>query len=531
MNNSYQFKDRYDINAGGNVSGAGSSVASDGTGASAAASGMGNAGSSGNAKNSKSAGAENVKGANKPSFSLVMRLNLHTVFYTLKVLLTVNILLCLAVLSFTLWKAEDRAAAIMKELAPDHGTITEYTFEPSAKNPPGAKLFEPLHEQTPLADFTVLRRIYPDPEYNNFLPALKYQMTFLEEKVTVTYNLGEVINEYLYILCGLLVLEGLILISGLIKGRRSIRRILLPLTEISRQAQNLSSASAKGIPADEIKRLRELAGTISNIDATKLHKRIAVDGTSSELQDLANAINSMLNRIDEAYRSQVRFVSDASHELRTPISVIQGYVNLLDRWGKNDAETMQEAIDAIKSEAENMKELVEQLLFLARGDNETLRLDLEVFDFSEVIEEIIKETQLIDTTHTFRIKESAKAFVNADRQLMKQALRILIDNSIKYTPDGGEILGSVKEEDGTVRVSVQDNGIGIDPQNLPYIFDRFYRSDESRARKTGGAGLGLAIMKWIIDRHGGSIEVISRKNIGTRTTILLPSALLPSPEN
>ena len=148
-----------------------------------------------------------------------------------------------------------------------------------------------------------------------------------------------------------------------------------------------------------------------------------------------------------------------------------------------------------------------------------------------MIEEIIKETQLIDTTHTFRIKESAKAFVNADRQLMKQALRILIDNSIKYTPDGGEILVSVKEEDGTVRVSVQDNGIGIDPQNLPYIFDRFYRSDESRARKTGGAGLGLAIMKWIIDRHGGSIEVISRKNIGTRTTILLPSALLPSPEN
>lgn len=517
MNNSYQrINACYDINAGGSSGGADGSAAADGTGVTAAMEGTGNAGSAGN--------TGNAKGANKASFSLVMRLNLHTIFYTLKVLLTVDILLCLAVLSFTFWKAEDRAGDIMKEIIPDHGTIAEYTFEPSFANPEGVELLEPLHELTPLADYKVLRRISLDQNYDKFLSALKYQMTFLEEKVTVTYDLGKVLNEYLYYLCGLLILEELILILGIIKGRRKLRGILYPLTEMSRQAQNLSSTPAKGISADEMKRLRELAGTISNIDATKLHKRLAVDGTSSELQDLANAINRMLNRIDEAYRSQVRFVSDASHELRTPISVIQGYVNLLDRWGKNDEATTQEAIDAIKSEAENMKELVEQLLFLARGDNETLHLELEVFDFSELIEEIIKETQMIDPTHTFRVKESAKAFVNADRQLMKQALRILIDNSIKYTPGGGEIVISVAEEDGTVRVSVQDNGIGIDPQNLPYIFDRFYRSDESRARKTGGAGLGLSIMKWIIDRHGGSIEVISRKNIGTRTTILLPRA-------
>lgn len=520
MNNSYErIKDRYDIKAGVNTSGASGSVTADGTGAPATADGTGNAGNAGHAGN-----VGNTRSANKASFSLVMRLNLHTVFYALKVLLTLNILLCLAVLSFTLWKAEDHAAAIMKELAPDHGAITEYSFEPSPANPHGIELWEQLHKETPLADYEVLRRISFDLRYDQFLSALKYQMTFLEEKVTVTYDLGEVVDEYLYFLYGLLILEALILISGFIKGRRGIRRILRPLMEMSRQAQNLSNASAKGIPADEMKRLRELAGTISNIDATKLDKRLAVDGARSELQDLANAINSMLNRIDEAYRSQVRFVSDASHELRTPISVIQGYVNLLDRWGKNDEATTQEAIDAIKSEAENMKELVEQLLFLARGDNETLHLDLEVFDFSEMIEEIIKETQMIDSTHTFRVKESAKAFVSADRQLMKQALRILIDNSIKYTPHGGEILVSVTEENGTVRISVQDNGIGIDPQNLPYIFDRFYRSDESRARKTGGSGLGLAIMKWIIDRHGGSVEVVSRKNIGTRTTILLPKA-------
>lgn len=461
--------------------------------------------------------------ANKASFSLVMKLSLHTIAYTFGVLLTVNILLCLAVSSFTLWKAEENAAALLKEAAPKNETILEYTFEPATEDPRGTELWGILHQVTPLEEYKVLRRVWFD-EGGYRLSALSYQMTFIKEKVSVTYPYGAVLEEYLRPLYALLIIEALILLLGIGKIRRNIRRILRPLSEISKQAQNLSTSSAKSLSAEEIKRLRELAGSISNIDATKLDKRLSVDGTQKELKDLADAINSMLNRIDEAYRSQVRFVSDASHELRTPISVIQGYVNLLDRWGKNDEATLQEAIDAIKSEAESMKELIEQLLFLARGDNETLHLDLEPIDCSEMIEEILKETQMIDSLHTFRMKSSTQSSVNADRQLLKQALRILIDNSIKYTPENGEIIVSVTDENGTVRISVQDNGIGIDPQNLPYIFDRFYRSDESRARKTGGSGLGLAIMKWIVDRHGGTIEVISRKDIGTRTTILLPKA-------
>ncbi len=476
-----------------------------------------------NTKQKKGSEAASGSTEYKSSSSLVMRLNLHTILYTFGVLITVNILLCLAVLSFTMWKAEDNAASILSELSPKNETVMDYTFEPSVKNPQGYELWGVLHRETPLKDYHVLRRVWFDSQYGS-LSTLKYQMVFVDEKETVTYRLGDVLVGYLNMLYGLLILEALILLCGIVKGRRSIRRIMRPLTEMSKQAQSLSAAPAKELTADEMKRLRDLAGTISNIDATKLDKRLSVDGTQSELKDLANAINSMLNRIDEAYRSQVRFVSDASHELRTPISVIQGYVNLLDRWGKNDESTLQEAIDAIKSEAESMKELIEQLLFLARGDNETLHLDLEVFDCSELVEEILKETQMIDSLHTFRIKEKTMACVNADRQLMKQALRILVDNSIKYTPDNGDILVSVTAEDGTVRISVQDNGIGIDAQNLPYIFDRFYRSDESRARKTGGSGLGLAIMKWIIDRHSGTIEVISRKDIGTRTTILLPKA-------
>lgn len=460
--------------------------------------------------------------ANRASVSLVMKLNLHTIFYTLGVLITINILLCLAVSAYTLWHAEETTAALIEELSPKNETVMDLTFEPSAKNPQGEKLWNVFHEATPLADHQVLRRIWFDSDSGYKLSALEYRMTFVKEDMSVTYHYGKVLEGYRYLLYALLVSEALILLIGINKGRRSIRRILRPLTEMSKQAQNLSTQPKREMSADEIKRLRELAGTISNIDATKLDKRLSVDGTQKELKDLATAINSMLNRIDEAYRSQVRFVSDASHELRTPISVIQGYVNLLDRWGKNDEATLQEAIDAIKSESESMKELIEQLLFLARGDNETLRLDLEIIDCSEMIEEIFKETQMIDPRHVFGIKSSTQACIKADRQLMKQALRILIDNSIKYTPDNGEIIVSVEESAGMVRISVQDNGIGIDAQNLPYIFDRFYRSEESRARRTGGSGLGLSIMKWIIDRHGGTIEVISRKDIGTRTTIVMP---------
>ena len=475
--------------------------------------------------------ANTASSTNKASFSLVMKLNLHTIFYTFGVLLTVNIVLCLTVLSFTFWNAERQTAALLEVQSPQNETILDYNFKPYENDLEGMSLWKAVNKATPLASHDVLRWVWFDSTSGYPLHALKYRMVILDEDTVVTFPVGEILENYLKLVYAVLIFEALILLAGIGKGRRRIRRILRPLTDITRQAQNLSAAANTDLQAEEMKRLRELAGTISNIDATKLDKRLSVDGTQNELKDLANAINNMLNRIDEAYRSQVRFVSDASHELRTPISVIQGYVNLLDRWGKNDEATLQEAIDAIKSESESMKELIEQLLFLARGDNETLHLDLEIFNCSEMIEEIFRETQLIDSFHTFRIKNTTLAYVSADRQLMKQALRILIDNSIKYTPANGEIVVSVENSDSMVRISVQDNGIGIDAQNLPYIFDRFYRSDESRARKTGGSGLGLAIMKWIIDRHGGEIEVISRKDIGTRTTILLPKVRLQAPED
>ena len=277
--------------------------------------------------------------------------------------------------------------------------------------------------------------------------------------------------------------------------------------------------------------LSALAGRLDEINATHLDKRIPVSGTQKELRDLAEAINAMLDRLGAAYRAQMRFVSDASHELRTPIAVIQGYASLLDRWGKDDPATRQEAIDAIRGEAESMKELVEQLLFLARGDNDTMQVEMSDFDLTEVVAQVYKETGMIDQTHPFAARWGKTPVpVHADLGLIKQCLRVLVDNSIKYTPAGGEITLSLETAEGTARVSVQDEGDGIDAQSLPHIFERFYRADQSRDRKTGGTGLGLSIAQYIAERHGGWLEVLSRKGVGTRMTLVLPLSSLPGGE-
>lgn len=334
----------------------------------------------------------------------------------------------------------------------------------------------------------------------------------------ITLRLDLLVN--LAVLAGrvLLIFQLLSLLRNLFKNAGTIRRALRPIQDLTAAAARLGSA-----PSMSTQELSALAGRLNEINATHLDTRIPVSGTQKELKALAQAINSMLDRINEAYRSQTRFVSDASHELRTPISVIQGYANLLDRWGKDDPTTRQEAIDAIRTEAADMKGLVEQLLFLARGDNDSMRIDMTLFDLTEVTAQVLRETEMIDQTHAFDARWSDGPIpLRADMGLVKQALRVLVDNSIKYTPAGGRITLQVEVREETARLSVQDEGQGIDAESLPHIFDRFFRTDQSRARQTGGTGLGLSIAKWIVDRHGGWFEVLSREGIGTRMTMVLP---------
>ena len=277
--------------------------------------------------------------------------------------------------------------------------------------------------------------------------------------------------------------------------------------------------------------LEALAGELEKINATHLDSRIDLPATQKELRSLARAINAMLDRINKAYSAQMRFVSDASHELRTPIAVIQGYASLLDRWGKDDPEALQESIQAIRSEAKSMERLVEQLLFLARGDNDTQPVKPTRFDLTALAGEVLREEEMIHEDRVFLPRWGEEPVpVYADQGLIKQVMRILMDNSVKYSGPDSRIYLRVLELDGHARVTVQDEGMGISPEGIPHIFDRFYRTDQSRDRKTGGTGLGLSIAKWIIDRHGGWFEVVSREGVGTRISFLLPADQPPPVE-
>ncbi len=280
----------------------------------------------------------------------------------------------------------------------------------------------------------------------------------------------------------------------------------------------IGSAASKRL----LKPVKVMTDTVRNISINQLGTRLDVSGSKNELKDLAKTFNNMLDRIQSAYERQNQFVSDASHELRTPISVIQGYANLLDRWGKSDSQVLEESIAAIKTEAENMKELIEKLLFLARGDKDTQKPEKEDFYINELIDEIIKETVLIDNTHQVTSIRNEKLLINADRALLKEAIRIFVDNSVKYTPEGGKIKLECYQDKNAAIITIEDTGIGISEKELPHVFDRFYRADKSRTKETGGTGLGMAIAKWIILRHEGTIKVLSKINVGTKIIVTLP---------
>lgn len=268
-----------------------------------------------------------------------------------------------------------------------------------------------------------------------------------------------------------------------------------------------------------IKNMTEIAKTIS---VNNINTRIDIKDTQDELKELSMTFNDMMDRIEEGYKSQQQFVSDASHELRTPIAVIKGYVNMLDRWGKDDREVLNESITAIKNEADSMQDLIEKLLFIARSDKQTLQFNKEDFIVSEMFTEIEKETQMIDKKHIFKFRFTDDANVYADKNRIKQAIRIFIDNAIKFTPENGTItiIGYLSEQ--YYAISIKDTGIGIKKEDLSKIFDRLYRAEESRNKQIGGYGLGLSIAKIIILGHKGKIKVKSTFGVGSEFTILLP---------
>ena len=218
---------------------------------------------------------------------------------------------------------------------------------------------------------------------------------------------------------------------------------------------------------------------------------------------------------------QNQFVADASHELRTPIAVIKGYANLLDRWGKDDRKDLEKSIYAIKLESSNMEGLVEKLLYLAKGDSGNLIIEKEIFWLNDLINEVVRESRIIDNSHIISSDINDTVSIYADYKMIKQMIRIFIDNSIKFTSKQGEIDISSEIKNKTVQITVSDSGIGIPKDEIKSIFERFYTVDKSRSKENSGAGLGLSIAKWIVDVHGGTLNAKSEEGNGTKIIIIL----------
>ena len=276
-----------------------------------------------------------------------------------------------------------------------------------------------------------------------------------------------------------------------------------------------------------LKPINEITKTANLIrKELNFHQRVPHQGPKDELGQLVETLNKMLESIETAYRelseshaAQRRFVADVSHELRTPLTTIRGNIELIQKMGDEYPDIRKEALLDILSEAERMSRLVSDMLVLARADA-GLTLKLQTVPLQPIIEQIGRQAKMLAGNHVFNIKQQPTCrdvFINADPDYFKQLILILLDNAFKFTPPSGKVELHVHCTDEYVQVDVSDTGIGIDEKELSAIFERFYRSDDSRP--VGGTGLGLSIAGWIAKQHGTTIEVNSKLNAGSTFSV------------
>jgi signal transduction histidine kinase len=267
--------------------------------------------------------------------------------------------------------------------------------------------------------------------------------------------------------------------------------------------------------------IHEITKTAKKINRYDLSKRITIINPNNELGKLSMVINEMIDRLDISFKSQNKFISNASHELRTPLAVIKGYTDLLNAGAKSDPVMVDRGIAEILKEVNNMENLLKKLLFLARKENNTLKNNIVPFEISALIHELMEKQQLIDKNHTYKIIRNKISILDADKDLILQALRELLKNSSKYTPENREISIDSFHKKKYHYIVIKDQGKGIPKENLKHVFERFYIQDESRNRQKNSFGLGLSIVKDIIKLHDGNIYIESEFNKGTTVTIEL----------
>ena len=298
----------------------------------------------------------------------------------------------------------------------------------------------------------------------------------------------------------LLFVAPLLLIAATLGGYWLSRRALAPVDQITHAAQRISLEN--------------------------LEERLQVPQTRDELQRLSQTLNEMLSRLQSSVRRMTQFTADASHELRTPIALIRTTAEIAVRRDRT-AEEYRQALDDILHEAEQTSGVVDSLMLLARADSGNIQLKFAPADLSEIVRDAAEAGETLARANGIAFSASLAReplSVRADALSLRRVLLILMDNAAKYTASGGWVKVTAERRDGRAVVAVADNGIGIAPEDLPHIFDRFWRADKARSRDQRGAGLGLSIARLIAAGHGGSIDVESQPGQGSTFRLTLPLA-------
>ncbi len=283
-----------------------------------------------------------------------------------------------------------------------------------------------------------------------------------------------------------------LLFSG-VSGAILVRRVLAPVERITVTARSIN-------------------------DSSDLDRRVGYTGPGDEIGQLAETFDHMIDRLAKTFESQKHFVSDASHELRTPLTVMQGNLDLLKRNMGEDSR--RESLRAIEAETGRMTSVVGDLLLLAEVEAEKAPPQ-DMVPLAEIVRAELRRARQMAGAREVTAGRVEDLAVRGDAHRLTQLLSNLVDNAVRYTPDGGRITVSLFREGNRACLEVSDTGIGIAPEHLPYIFDRFYRVDKARSRASGGTGLGLAIARGIAEQHGGSVSITSQPGKGSTFTVRL----------
>lgn len=305
---------------------------------------------------------------------------------------------------------------------------------------------------------------------------------------------------------------------------RSMAVFRLLLLGLSASGLAVALAGSWLLAGSALRPVDRMTGAAAGIARSRdLTQRIALPRHRDEIGRLARTFNTMLASIEGAYAAQQRFVSDASHELRAPLTAIQANLELLQRHADMSGADRDEALAEAARESSRLSRLVADLLALARADA-GVPIKRALVDLDVIVLDAVATARTLAHGQVVTLETFEPVQVHGDEDRLKQLLLILLDNALKYTPVSGSVAVGLRHRREDAELIVRDTGVGIADQDLPHVFERFYRSDPARGRDPGGTGLGLPIAQWIVHQHGGQIDIASRPGEGTTVTVRVPCA-------